>query len=90
MEKIALTEDVIFLRNGYASDLNPTTDIVVEKEKKLFIFDEDFYNMYIINSEEDLLEYIEEQDNYIGETHTLYWFENENNKKIEIKFNEED
>jgi hypothetical protein len=87
MEKIALTKDIIYLRIEYEGNLNPTTDIVVKKDNTLFIFDEDFYTMYIINSKEDLMEFLEEQDNYLGEAHTSYWFEDENNKRIEIKLN---
>lgn len=88
MQKIDLSEDIIYLRINYNDALNPTTNIIVERENELFIFDEDFYNMHIIKSKEDLIEFLKEQDNYIGEPHIAYWFEDKNNQRVKIKIME--
>jgi hypothetical protein len=89
MKHIDISEEMYWLEIDYDTAKNPSSFIAIERENELLLFDEDCYDMWIIVNEEDLKEFIKEQDEFVGMEHTDYWFENRKGDKVEI-FNDKE
>jgi hypothetical protein len=89
MKQIDISKEMYWLEIDYDTAKNPSSFIAINREDELLLFDEDFYNMWIILDKEGLENFIKEQDEFVGMEHSEYWFEDRKGERVEIFNNKE-
>lgn len=84
MKHFDLCKDILFLKIDYDDKYDPSQFFLLKREKEILVFDEDFYNMFVIENIEDLEEFVKKQEKKVEKDSKNYWIEDKNNNVMQV------